>query len=252
LKAAALFTDYDGTIAPMGVPREESRVSEPLRSRLERLSARIPVALVTSKDLAFVRPRTAFATAWACAMGMEIALADGRHRVMDCANGVSSSMSEVEDLAARGFVVEKKMASDGRMLGLSIDWSEGPRVSRREAASLVSMLKGFGLYASHYEGETFVDAFCAKADKGKALVTLRRMLGVEGAVIYLGDSARDNDAFDLAEGPVGVSHGQGTKGLRCLFMVEDRDVAALLDGLLERDLEFPVHAPELRTGGTLR
>ncbi|MDG6924997.1 MAG: hypothetical protein JRN09_00435 [Nitrososphaerota archaeon] len=251
MKVAALFTDYDGTIAPMGVPRRESNVPEALRSRLVRLSSRIPVAVITSKDLAFIRPRTTFARGWACAMGMEISLADGRRHIMDCAPEASVPLGMAENLVPNGAILEKKMASDGRALGLSIDWTGAPRVSRREVDSLVSALKDNGLYVRQEEGETFVDAFCANTDKGVALVSLKKMLGVEGAVMYLGDSVHDNDAFDLAEFPVGVSHGQRTKELRCRCLVEYGQVATLLDHLLEQDLDF-VYPPEVPARGKSR
>ncbi len=251
MKVAALFTDYDGTIAPMGVPRRESSVPEALRSRLVRLSSRVPVAVITSKDLAFIRSRTTFASGWACAMGMEISLADGRRHIMDCAPEASVPFGMVENLVPSGAVLEKKIASDGRVLGLSIDWTGAPRVSRREVASLVSALKDNGLHVRHEEDETFVDAFCANTDKGAALVSLKKMLNVEGAVMYLGDSVHDNDAFDLAEFPVGVSHGQRTKALRCRCLVEYGQLAALLDRLLEQNLDF-AYPPEVPTEGMSR
>jgi trehalose-6-phosphatase len=252
LRVAAFFTDYDGTVAPINVSRAESRIPEALLSRLFLLSLRIPVAVITAKDISFVRPRTVFARGWACAMGMEVMLADGTGQIAEPVPGVEALFGTVENLVPLGATVEKKLSSDGRVLGFSIDWSDGPQVSRREVASLVSALRGRGLHATHEDGERFVDAFCAETDKGAALSTLRRMLGVEGAVMYLGDSPHDNDAFDAAEIAVGVRHGQPTGSLRCHYLVDYVRVSELLDRLLDRDLEFALSTVEGATGGRAR
>lgn len=252
MKVAAIFTDYDGTIAPMNVPREESRVPETLLSKLALLSSRIPVAVITAKDISFVRPRTVFAKGWACAMGMEVVLADGTTRIAEPVPRVELPFGSVEKLAPKGATVEKKLASDGRTLGFSIDWSDGPRVSRPKVASLVLALRGRGFHVTHDGEESFVDAFCVDTNKGAALSQLKGMLGVEGAVMYLGDSSPDNDAFDLAEIPVGVRHGQRTESLRCRYLVDYKDVSEMLDRLLDRDLEFTHPVVQDMTGGSAR
>ena len=249
MKVGALFTDYDGTIAPMNVSREESRVPETLLSKLVLLSSRIPVAVITAKDITFVRARTTFAKGWACVMGTEVMLADGTGYTAGPAQGLEAPFQMVEKLVPPGATVEKKLASDGRALGFSIDWSDGPPVSRSRVASIVSTLRGRGLHVTHDGEERFVDAICVETDKGAALISLKRMLGVEGAVMYLGDSLSDNDAFDVAEIPVGVSHGQRTESLRCRYLIDYESVSELLDRLLDRDLEFTRSTVEEMTGG---
>ena len=51
----------------------------------------------------------------------------------------------LDDIVPHGVTMEKKLASDGRILGFSIDWSDGPRASRRKVALLVSVLRARGL-----------------------------------------------------------------------------------------------------------
>ncbi len=218
-------------------------------SRLVLLSSKIPVAVITAKDLSFVRPRTAFAKGWACAMGMEVVLADGTTRIAEPLPRVELALRKIEKFVPTGATVEKKLASDGRVLGFSIDWSQSLPVSQLRVASLVSALRHHGLHVTNAGDGRFVDAFCSNIDKGAALSSLRRMLGVEGAVMYLGDSSPDNDAFDLAEIPVGVSHGQRTESLRCRFLVDSMRVSEMLDRLLDRELEFTRFTVEDLIGG---
>ena len=108
MKVSTLFMDYDGTIAPSGVSREESRVPLPLFSLLERISTKIPVAIVTSKDLRFVKPRTTFAWAWATALGLELRLRDGSGRFARVARGLGEAVASVRTSLPAAIEVEEK------------------------------------------------------------------------------------------------------------------------------------------------
>ena len=77
MRIVALFRDYDGTIARLDVNREQSSVSQEIARPLSELSRQIPIAIITSKDYGFVRPRTGFASAWACCSGLEISTKSG-------------------------------------------------------------------------------------------------------------------------------------------------------------------------------
>ena len=72
----ALFLDYDGTISPLNVSRTESRDLPENLAILRQISSIIPVAIITTKDLAFVVERTPFAHAWAGLGGLEIKVND--------------------------------------------------------------------------------------------------------------------------------------------------------------------------------
>ena len=65
MKISAVLSDYDGTLAPEDVSLESSSVPKEIGDSLVRLSASLPIAIVTSKDYDFIRPRTPFARAWA-------------------------------------------------------------------------------------------------------------------------------------------------------------------------------------------
>lgn len=238
MKVAALFTDYDGTIAPMGVSRSESSVPPSLLTELTRLSKVMPVAVITSKDIGFVRPRTPFASAWACAMGMEVVLANDKRHVLDCTTEVDSCIRSMRKILPPQAIVERKLGSDGRVLGVCIDWSHGRPPAPNEVTALTSALSACGLHVEQQSDETFIDAYCARTDKGEALTCLKSMLGVVGSVMYLGDSVHDNRAFDLAQISVGIRHGQRTEQLRCQYLVDYGLLPNLLGLLSMHDLDF--------------
>jgi hypothetical protein len=66
-----LFTDYDGTLAPINSVREASGIAARLTETLEVIASRVPVGVITTKDLHFIRTRTPFARAWSAVGGLE-------------------------------------------------------------------------------------------------------------------------------------------------------------------------------------
>ncbi len=72
MKVEGLFLDYDGTISPINVPRQESRVPQEIEATLYRIKQLIPVGIITTKDLSFILPRASFASVWCTIAGLEM------------------------------------------------------------------------------------------------------------------------------------------------------------------------------------
>jgi trehalose-6-phosphatase len=240
-QVGALFTDYDGTIAPDGVPRAVSRVPESTLSKLVGLSSKIPVAVITSKDYGFIQPRTAmFASAWACVSGLDLRLADGRTFSQRPTLDIGLSLERAVARLPPGILVERKTASDGsgRLLGFSLDWTFRTAPSKPAVRSVARELEGDGLHVSLAPTRTYLDAFASRPSKGRAFTTLAKALGVKGDIVYLGDSEADNEAFQRCDIGIGVDHGQPTVALRCRYVVPASKVDALLASLAENPLDF--------------
>jgi trehalose-6-phosphatase len=231
LKIAALFSDYDGTLAPGDVSFESSRVREELAGPLRKLAAKIPVALVTSKDYHFIHSRTPFARAWACVSGLEIVLSDG---TAPTTKAVSSRLLEGMDRAKSlgpGLTFELKRSSKGELLGFSVNWRMAPAPPSALIERASSELTRMGLAVFHHPAWPFLDVFGARPDKGSAVSELKRLLHVRGNVLFMGDSASDNSAFERSDVSLCVDHGQGIEGLNCRFVAtydELRDVLSSL------------------------
>jgi len=74
----ALFLDFDGTLAPIVERPQDARLSAPMAQILGALATRLPMAIVSGRDLEDVRGRSAVPGAWhAGSHGYRIASPDG-------------------------------------------------------------------------------------------------------------------------------------------------------------------------------
>jgi len=237
MRIVALFTDYDGTIAPAGVRREDSAVPGPLFSVLSEISSRIPVAIITSKDLKFVRPRTTFACAWATVLGLEVRLRDGGGHQANVSSNLPRVLESVRRTFPAGTVVEEKHGTDGTLLGASLDWTSVPRQTGDELTEAKKAFRAAGLQVNVYEGEKYVDVYAAPADKFSAFTELVKLLHIKGSVMYMGDSEADDGVFEVCDLAVCVSHSQRTEHLHCGLTVDYEELPEMLARLLSNGLE---------------
>jgi hypothetical protein len=240
LRIAALFTDYDGTLADDEERREDSQVPRGVAARLRELSRLVPVGVITSKDLRFVRPRTErFATAWSCVGGLETTLAGGPSVVSEGVRDLGRALAEVRRVVPEDVVLEEKRSSvSGGVLGLSVDWTRSASsLDEGRLRRISSILRRSGAHVDWPRGRPYLDAYGAAPDKGLALTRLRRLLAVQGPVIYMGDSPLDNAAFDRSDVAVCVYHGQALEALRCGRVVRYEALEGFLSSLIEGGLD---------------
>jgi hypothetical protein len=251
LKISAIFSDYDGTLAPFDVSAEASRVPKAIREPLIRLTSLVPVAIVTSKDCGFVRPRTAFSHAWACVSGLEIVLADGTRVLTRRISGrLREGLDHAKAQGGAGLGFELKHSSTGELLGFSVHW-RGRSPPGRFVETVTPELAQMGLTVVSDPSWPFLDVFGARPDKGRAVRRLKGLLNVDGNALYLGDSRADNAAFREAEVGICVEHGQGVDRLGCGFALGFRELGGFLHSLVDHDLSLDLDAVR-RNGGRSR
>lgn len=249
MKLDAFFSNYDGTIAPLGVPRNKSKIfEEGVEDRLRKICRQVPLCIITSKGFDFIYPRTSFAEGWACVSGLDIRLADGRRSGEKSLIDLTRLLELAKSMEREGALTELKRGPAGELLGLAIDWTEVPELGESMVENLTRM-SGEGFTSTYAEGSTFADFYAAPPDKGRALKQLKGLLGVRGNVMFIGDTPADNGAFQQAEVAVGASHGQALEELRCGFVVEQARLEEFLQSLSDYGMEFSPSLPGVRQKG---
>jgi hydroxymethylpyrimidine pyrophosphatase-like HAD family hydrolase len=141
--------------------------------------------------------------------------------------------------------VEEKRNSREEVVAFSVDWrfAENPDKAKDVAARVFSFCETLPLVAVRCEGQPFFDIFPCAVNKGRALLDLKQKLGVQDNVMYMGDSAVDNPAFEAADIPVGVVHAETPIDLACDYFVKFDEVANFLRHLSENSYCFDPSFP---------
>jgi len=241
----AVFLDYDGTLTPIVSHPEDAWLSESMRETLRSLAGRVPVAILSGRDLDDVRGRVLVdGIVYAGSHGFDIAGAGGLRRELGAAYLPVLDSAETE-------------------LREAIDEIPGAQLERKHFS-----------VAAHYrnvqENDAFrvalaVDAVAAKQrqlrrmdgkkvyellpdidwDKGKAVLWLLETLGLEGRhllPIYIGDDRTDEDAFRaLKSRGVGILVSEYPQVTAANYSLDDpEEVERFLQKITDR-----LHATEL-------
>ena len=239
MKIGAIFSDYDGTLAPDDVALDASAVPKEIGEPLQRLSSSVPVAIVTSKDFGFVRPRTPFARAWACVSGLEIVLSDGRSfAAPQTGSRLREGLEYVRRRNGFGLALELKRSTGKGLLAFSVGWRGKPAPPAEFITAVVSDLSDMGLTVAYDPTRPFLDVFGRRPDKGGAVREMKRLLDVNGNVLFIGDSVADNSAFGEADLAMCVDHGQSLEGLECGYALKPEELGRFFRSLEDDELSL--------------
>lgn len=212
---AALYLDFDGTLADIAPHPDEVVVSEPLPQLLLALRERLAgaVAVVTGRRLAAVDAMIAPARL----------AGSGLHGAEFRADGASAAQTSADPAGAGPLAraLRDRFADDPRIYvedkgaAVSLHYRRAPEREQecREAMRTLAPPGRFDLT----EGSRVVEARPRGADKGAALAELARRPPFAGRrPVFVGDDVTDEDGFRAAErmGGYGVKVGPGATAAR--------------------------------------
>ena len=246
LKVRALLCDYDGTLAPLGVPKARSRIPASLANTLTRIHKSIPVAIVTAKDYSFIRSRTPFADAWSCVYGIETIVKDGGRMVKGPLRDLSAAVRVVKTMPIRP-CIEYKRTSEGDVCGFGVEWDKEEAPGDGVIAANISRIRALGLQVVYDSLYPMFDVIASPSDKGVAVHDLQRMLRTRKGLVFVGDSHADDPAFQVADVGIGVLGAQRHPILDCDYFIRNERLEGFLSALLENGLDFSESLPYIRT-----
>ena len=198
----AVFLDYDGTLTPIVSHPEDAWLPESMRQTLRSLAARVPVAILSGRDLDDVRGRVLVdGIVYAGSHGFDIAGAGGLRRELGAAYLPVLDIAETELREALdeipGAQLERKHFSVAAHYR-NVNESDAFRV-----AQAVDAVAARHRELRRMDGKKVYELLPdIDWDKGKAVIWLLETLKLErGKVlpIYIGDDRTDEDAFSALE-----------------------------------------------------
>lgn len=185
--------DFDGTLAPIVMQPDEARLPEATARLLERLAARVPVAVVSGRQVLDVRHRLGFKPTHIVGNhGAEDELDGPDPRVVMTLGAFRERMLKMEpQLNQAGATIEDKGAS----IAIHYRMAKDPVAARDAIAVLVADLPA-GIVTE--PGKRVVNVLVEGApDKGDAMTRLTARYGAD-AGFYIGDDTNDEPAFERA------------------------------------------------------
>ena len=224
-----LAFDFDGTLAPIVARPDEARVPESVSRGLAELGRDLPIAIITGRSVADVKPRLGFAPQYVI----------GNHGAEDpivsrpaLASGPLDALRQriaahAGDLAAAGVSVEDKS------LSIALHY----RLAPDPGAALVcieALLQGIEPALRRFGGKCVVNVLAVGLpDKGDALAALVRRSNVAAAV-FVGDDVNDEAVFMRAEPPsLTIRIGRDDPLSRAMYFLDsDAQLALVLQHML--------------------
>src|SRR5262252_10444440 len=223
----AVFLDYDGTLTPIVSHPENAWLSESMRQTLRSLAGRVPVAILSGRDLDDVRGRVHVdGIVYAGSHGFDIAGAGGLHRELGAAylpvlDAAEAELREALDEIS-GAQLERKhfsVAAHYRNVNEN-DVSRVALAVEAVAATHRELRRMDGKKV--YELLPDIDW-----NKGKAVLWLLETLELERGnafPIFIGDDRTDEDAFSaLEKRGVGILVSEQPQVTAASFCLKDPD-----------------------------
>ncbi|MGH9918205.1 MAG: HAD family hydrolase, partial [Nitrososphaerales archaeon] len=140
-----------------------------------------------------------------------------------------------------GLALELKRSTAKGLLAFSINWRGRSAPPDEFIATAIADLSDMGLTVVYDPTRPFLDVFGRRPDKGGAVREMKRLLEVNGNVLFIGDSTADNSAFEEADLAICVDHGQSLEGLACGYALRREELGHFFRSLEDHHLSLSLN-----------
>jgi trehalose-phosphatase len=220
----AIFLDYDGTLTPIVTQPEQAVLSDSMRITLHTLASKVPVAILSGRDLDNVRRRVDIdGIIYAGSHGFDIAGPHGLRKQI--ATEFSPILDAVEKELREKFVDVPGALLERKRFSIAAHYRQA------DASDIIKVTQAVnGVIACHrelrkiagkkvYELQPDIDW-----NKGKAVRWLLEALGLEQPEVlplYIGDDLTDEDVFRALERRgVGIIVGEQSRPTAARYRLE--------------------------------
>jgi len=203
-EVSVLFLDYDGTIAPFRIERDEAVPYPWVPGLLNAIlqAGRTRLVIISGRDVSSVRKLLKLGQPveiWGC-HGRQHLLENGEvesDRISKAARQVLSDAHDwIEDHGLAGNMEEKSGCLALHFRGMKS--SRADKLERKATTVFESMLPGTGMELDRFDGG--IELRSSKAHKGMAVEKVLDEYAKTPPAAYLGDDLTDEDAFRAIKG----------------------------------------------------
>lgn len=218
--SSVLILDYDGTLAPFQIERDQAFPYPGIVPLLESIqqNGRTELVVITGRPIHEVRnlltPLTGIEI-WG-AHGLDHLLSDGTHQQVEIDPDLQAILNHAKDWLHHEDLFSLAEVKPG---GLAVHWRGLPEqrieeVRSRTLGGWAPLAKRDGMKLLQFEGG--LELRINRPDKGDAIATILERLGLSTPVAFLGDDLTDEDGFRRL----------ANRGLSVLVRTQYRETAA--------------------------
>jgi trehalose-phosphatase len=201
-KRLAVFLDYDGTLTPIVSRPENAWLSESMRQALRVLAGRLPVAILSGRDMNDVRRRVNIdGIVYAGSHGFDIAGPGGLRRELGMEYLPELDSAEKELHQAIGGVPGAQL--ERKRFSIAAHYRNVKDKDLSEVARSVEAVAARHRELRRLDGKKVYELLPdIDWDKGKTMIWLLDTLGLDRKNVrptYIGDDTTDEDAFRALE-----------------------------------------------------
>ena len=286
MQISTILSDYDGTLLPTTLIHNSDTKHEEfangfsqtleLEKILWKISNKITIGIISTKDFNFLHYRTRYANILSCLMSIETIII--KHIETDVCNKyncIKKSMLNIDSeilyknsqkldyiinkisSKLKDLSIERKLTFKNNLLaGITIDWrhlDDWNSIKKQVEPYILKIVDNeinknskYQLFLQKYSYHPFIDVYSTVCSKEIAYDNIWKIInesdidrGRNKKFLYLGDSENDNPAFRKADISIGIkSNERLNPKLDCQYTINFNQLPKFLKNLLKNDFIF--------------